>query len=63
MQTITANQARLEEFNLKKIYKSPNATIRSIIKSTVFREPIIISNVPRIVNNWQHPICIGICTW
>jgi isocitrate dehydrogenase len=57
--TITANQTRLEEFKLKKIYKSPNATIRSIIGGTVFREPIIISNVPRIVNNWQHPICIG----
>ncbi|MBL6785065.1 MAG: NADP-dependent isocitrate dehydrogenase [Rickettsiales bacterium] len=57
--TITANLQRQKEFNLKKIYKSPNATIRSIIGGTVFREPIIIDNVPRIVNNWQHPICIG----
>ncbi|MBT4922062.1 MAG: NADP-dependent isocitrate dehydrogenase [Rickettsiales bacterium] len=57
--TITANTQRKEEFNLKDIYKSPNATIRSIIGGTVFREPIIIKNVPRIVKSWQHPICIG----
>ncbi|MBT4989818.1 MAG: NADP-dependent isocitrate dehydrogenase [Rickettsiales bacterium] len=57
--TITANQQRKIEFNLKDIYKSPNATIRSIIGGTIFREPIIIGNVPRIVNNWKYPICIG----
>lgn len=57
--TITATQERKEEFGLKQLYKSPNATIRGIIGGTVFREPIIISNVPRIVSNWKEPICIG----
>lgn len=57
--TITANQQRQQEFSLKKLYKSPNATIRAIIGGTVFREPIIISNIPRIVSNWTKPICIG----
>lgn len=57
--TITATGDRQKEFNLKKVYKSPNATIRSIIGGTVFREPIMISNVPRIVSTWEEPICIG----
>ena len=57
--TITANLDRQKEFNLKHIYKSPNATIRTIIGGTVFREPILINNVPRIVKNWEYPICIG----
>ncbi len=57
--TITATPARQKEFNLKKIYRSPNGTIRNIIGGTVFREPIIISNIPRIVRNWDYPICIG----
>ncbi len=57
--TITATPARQTEFNLKKIYKSPNGTIRNILGGTVFREPIIIDNIPRIVSTWQKPICIG----
>jgi len=57
--TITATPARQKEFNLKKIHKSPNGTIRNIIGGTVFREPIIISNIPRIVKTWDYPICIG----
>ena len=57
--TITATPARKKEFNLKKIYRSPNGTIRNIIGGTVFREPIIISNIPRIVRTWDKPICIG----
>lgn len=57
--TITATPARQKEFNLKRIYPSPNGTIRNIIGGTVFREPIIISNIPRIVTTWDNPICIG----
>ncbi len=57
--TITATLARKKEFNLKKIHRSPNGTIRNIIGGTVFREPIIISNIPRIVRTWDNPICIG----
>lgn len=57
--TITATPARQKEFNLKRLYPSPNGTIRNIIGGTVFREPIIISNIPRIVKTWNSPICIG----
>ncbi len=57
--TITPDEARVEEFNLKKMYKSPNGTIRNILDGTVFREPIICRNVPRLVPNWTQPICIG----
>lgn len=57
--TITPDAARVKEFNLKRMYKSPNGTIRNILDGTVFREPIICSNVPRLVPNWTHPICIG----
>ena len=57
--TITATPARQKEFNLKQLWKSPNGTIRNIIGGTVFREPIIISNIPRIVKTWDNPICIG----
>ena len=57
--TITATPARQKEFNLKRIYPSPNGTIRNILGGTVFREPIIISNIPRIVRTWDNPICIG----
>ena len=57
--TITATPTRKKEFNLKTIHKSPNGTIRNILGGTVFREPIIIDNVPRIVTNWKYPICIG----
>ncbi len=57
--TITPDEARVEEFGLKKMYKSPNGTIRNILDGTVFREPIICKNVPRLVPNWTQPICIG----
>ncbi|SBV96948.1 isocitrate dehydrogenase (NADP(+)) [uncultured Dysgonomonas sp.] len=57
--TITPDEARVEEFDLKKMWKSPNGTIRNIIGGTVFREPIIISNIPRLVNTWTQPIIIG----
>jgi isocitrate dehydrogenase len=57
--TITPDEARVEEYGLKKMYKSPNGTIRNILDGTVFREPIICRNVPRLVPNWTQPICIG----
>ncbi|MCD2449241.1 isocitrate dehydrogenase (NADP(+)) [Methylicorpusculum oleiharenae] len=57
--TITPDEARVEEFKLKKMWKSPNGTIRNILDGTVFREPIICENVPRLVPNWTKPICIG----
>lgn len=57
--TITPDEARVEEFGLKKMWKSPNGTIRNILGGTVFREPIMIKNVPRLVPGWKHPICIG----
>ena len=57
--TITPDEARVEEFKLKKMWKSPNGTIRNILNGTVFREPIIISNVPRLVPGWTKPIVIG----
>lgn len=57
--TITPDEARVKEFNLKKMWKSPNGTIRNILDGTVFREPIICKNVPRLVPNWTGPIVIG----
>ncbi|PKP43325.1 MAG: isocitrate dehydrogenase (NADP(+)) [Bacteroidetes bacterium HGW-Bacteroidetes-13] len=57
--TITPDEARVEEFKLKKMWKSPNGTIRNIIGGTVFREPIIMKNVPRYVQGWTKPIVIG----
>jgi isocitrate dehydrogenase len=57
--TITPDEARVQEFGLKKMWKSPNGTIRNILDGTVFREPIVCSNVPRLVPNWTAPICIG----
>ncbi len=57
--TITPDEARVKEFNLKKMWKSPNGTIRNILGGTVFREPIICANVPRIVPNWKKPIIVG----
>jgi len=57
--TITPDEARVEEFKLKKMWKSPNGTIRNILGGTVFREPIICKNVPRLVPNWTAPIVIG----
>ena len=57
--TITPDEERVLEFNLKKMWKSPNGTIRNIVGGTVFREPIICNNIPRLVPNWTEPICIG----
>jgi len=57
--TITPDEARVEEFNLKKMWPSPNGTIRNILGGTIFREPIVISNVPRLVPGWAKPIVIG----
>ncbi len=57
--TITPDEARVAEFGLKSMWKSPNGTIRNILDGTVFREPIVCSNVPRLVPNWTAPICIG----
>ena len=57
--TITPDEARVKEFGLKQMWKSPNGTIRNILDGTVFREPIVMSNIPRLVPNWTAPICIG----
>ena len=57
--TITPDEARVKEFNLRQMWKSPNGTIRNILDGTVFREPIVMKNVPRLVPNWTAPICIG----
>jgi len=57
--TITPDENRVKEFHLKQMWKSPNGTIRNILDGTVFREPIICRNVPRLVPNWTAPICIG----
>lgn len=57
--TITPDEARVKEFNLQQMWKSPNGTIRNILDGTVFREPIICQNVPRLVNTWNKPIVIG----
>jgi isocitrate dehydrogenase len=57
--TITPDEARVKEFNLKEMWKSPNGTVRNILDGTVFREPIICKNVPRLVPNWTKPIMIG----
>ncbi len=57
--TITPDEARVEEFGLKKMWKSPNGTIRNILGGVIFREPIIISNIPRLVPGWTKPIVVG----
>src|ERR1700754_2643758 len=57
--TITPDEARVEEFGLKKMWRSPNGTIRNILGGVIFREPIIMSNVPRLVPGWTQPIVIG----
>ena len=56
---ITPDEDRVKEFSLKKMYKSPNGTIRNIVGGTVFREPIIVKNIPRYIQGWTRPICIG----
>src|SRR2546421_4213158 len=57
--TITPDEARVEEFGLKEMYRSPNGTIRNILGGVIFREPIICKNVPRLVPGWTRPIVIG----
>src|ERR1700684_2766991 len=57
--TITPDEARVEEFGLKEMYKSPNGTIRNILGGVIFREPIVIANIPRLVPGWTKPIVIG----
>jgi isocitrate dehydrogenase len=57
--TITPDEARVEEFGLKKMYRSPNGTIRNILGGVIFREPIVIDNIPRLVPSWTKPIIIG----
>ena len=57
--TITPDEERVKEFNLKKMWRSPNGTIRNIIGGTVFREPILCKNIPKLVPSWTNPICIG----
>ncbi len=57
--TITPDEGRVEEFKLKKMWRSPNGTIRNILGGTVFREPILCKNIPKLVPSWENPICIG----
>ena len=57
--TITPDEQRVKEFNLKQMWKSPNGTIRNILDGTVFREPIVIKNIPRLVTTWNRPIIVG----
>mgnify|MGYP001454658215 CR=1 FL=1 len=57
--TITPDEDRVEEFNLKRMYRSPNGTFRNIVGGTIFREPIVIRNVPRLVPGWTRPFVIG----
>src|SRR6202166_1535716 len=57
--TTPPDEGRVKEFGLKQMWKSPNGTIRNILDGTVFREPIVMANVPRLVPNWTAPICIG----
>jgi len=57
--TITPDEQRVEEFNLKSMWRSPNGTIRNILDGTVFREPIVMKNIPRLVTNWTEPIIVG----
>src|SRR5207248_6147727 len=57
--TITPDEGRVKEFNLKQMWRSPNGTIRNILGGTIFREPIICKNVPRLVPGWTKPIVIG----
>ena len=62
--TITPDEARVEEFDLKKMWRSPNGTIRNIIGGTVFREPIICKNIPKLVPSWTDPVSYWkTCFW
>src|SRR5687767_15489796 len=57
--TITPDEERVKEFKLRQMWKSPNGTIRNILDGTVFREPIVIKNIPRLVTTWDRPIVVG----
>src|SRR6478672_10579399 len=57
--TITPDEARVKEFGLKQMWKSPNGTIRNILDGTIFREPIICKNVPRLIPHWDKPVVVG----
>lgn len=57
--TITPDEARVEEFGLKQMWRSPNGTIRNILNGTVFREPIVVENIPKLVPGWRRPIVVG----
>ena len=57
--TITPDEERVKEFKLKKMWRSPNGTIRNILGGTVFREPILCKNIPKLIPSWKNPICIG----
>ena len=57
--TITPDEARVKEFNLKEMWRSPNGTIRNILGGTVFREPIVLNSIPKPVPGWKKPIVIG----
>src|SRR5678809_505484 len=57
--TITPDEARVKEFNLKQMWKSPNGTIRNILDGTIFREPIICKNVPRLIPHWDKPVVVA----
>ena len=57
--TITPDEARVEEFGLKQMWRSPNGTIRNILNGTVFREPIVVENIPKLIPGWKRPIVIG----
>src|SRR5471032_465713 len=57
--TITPDEARVKEFNLKQMWRSPNGTIRNILDGTIFREPIICQNVPRLVGHWYRPVVVA----
>ena len=57
--TITPDEGRVKEFGLKKMWVSPNGTIRNILNGTVFREPIVVENIPRLVTGWKKPIVVG----
>src|SRR5499427_3740155 len=57
--TITPDEARVQEFGLKKMWKSPNGTIRNILGGVIFREPIVMANVPRLIPGWTDPIVVG----
>ena len=57
--TITPDEGRVKEFGLKKMWVSPNGTIRNILNGTVFREPIVVENIPRLVSGWKKPIVVG----